>query len=165
MRDIHRNRPRSVPIVLILFLASISLAACGGSKSSSSSTSGAANSSTTPTVNSPSGKSSSTNATTGLRACLAKSGITIPPGTTPATGLKLPKGVTNAQYEVALKKCNPARNAPKGRGKAPKGLSGFLACMRNHRAVGLNLTSPKYAAAYKICARQGLKAPNTRLAK
>jgi hypothetical protein len=165
MRDMHRNATRSLAIAVLVLLAGVSLAACGGGNSSSSNTSGAANSGTTPTVKSPSGKPPSTASNEALRACLKKNGITIPPGTTPATGLKLPKGVTAADFQVALNKCSPGANAPKGTSKAPKGTSRFLACMRDHGAVGVSLTSPKYAAAYKICVRQSLTAPTTSLAK
>ncbi|HEY5192925.1 MAG TPA: hypothetical protein VIJ39_03495 [Solirubrobacteraceae bacterium] len=165
-----RSRRPAAAALLILLLACVSLAACGGSSSTSSSSNAAAtgtsSSGTSSTGTSSTGTSStgSSTATPGngrgtarfaaMRECLQKNGITLPkrtPGSTrPPAGtsrLGLPKGVSAAQYEAAVKKCGGGRFA---------GGSGA------HR-----LNSPVFKAAlakYATCLRQNginVPAPNT----
>jgi hypothetical protein len=114
------SRPRSaLAAVFALVLASLVLAACGGSSSSTTTTSANASATTSTTGGAPGGGASRFAA---LRECLQKNGITLPKRT-PGTGKRpsgggfrpgggflsgarqLPKGVTRAQYEAAIKKC------------------------------------------------------------
>ena len=152
-------------VVLPTLLAGVALAACG----SSSTTGTNASASAAPGGSASSGASGAPGNVgsrfSALRECLEKNGITLPkrtPGSgatggRPAPGLgglgggafgakgagpKLPKGVTRAQYDAALKKCgggllgrpgsfnNPARTAA---------LTKFAACMRQN---GVNLPAP-----------------------
>ena len=151
---IRRSRPA---IVLALALvASLALAACGSSSSSSTTATSAA--STT--------KAKGAARFTALRECLKKEGIELPqpkagqtrkPGTgapgagggffggaTPGGGLKLPKGVTKAQYEAALKKCGGGfRRGSFGGGLSSaaykKSLASFVKCMSSN---GIKLPTP-----------------------
>jgi hypothetical protein len=166
-RKTHRRLIAAVPLVL---LASLVLAACGSSSSSSTSTSAAAASS------SGTGATGTTGARRGgarfaaLRECLEKNGITLPArkagarpqgatgGTRPpggaggvlgggGAGPTLPKGVTRAQYEAALKKCGGSNFFGGGAGarrnfNSPErtaALDKFASCMRQH---GVNLPAP-----------------------
>ena len=156
----HINRTRRVSMgtataAVVLLLASLGLAACGGSTSTSSSTS--ANAAST----SPTGSTGSTGRGAGrfaaLRECLAKNGITLPkrtPGQRPrggtggflgggAGGPQLPAGVSRAQYEAAVKKCGGAAFAGAG-GRlsspaAKQALVKFATCMRDN---GVNVPEP-----------------------
>ncbi|MFI5010396.1 MAG: hypothetical protein ACHQDY_09005 [Solirubrobacterales bacterium] len=95
-----------------------------------------------------------------MRACLQQNGVTLPPRTpgqphTPggggflgggAGGPQLPKGVTRAQFEVALKKCGGERHfgGPGGRARFDSpifhaALTAFAACMRQN---GVALPAP-----------------------
>ncbi len=173
--------------VLVMVLACLGLAACGssGSSSSSTSTTNAANTSTTAT-----GSGAAPGARTGrfaaLRACLQKEGITLPirtPGQprTPGAGgflgggagPQLPKGVTRAQFEAALKKCGGGRGfAGRGAGRfnSPAyrtALAAFAECMRQNGVAlpvpntsgtgpvfdtkGINTASPQFTAARSKC--------------
>jgi hypothetical protein len=152
-------------VVVPALLAGVTLAACG----SSSTTSTNASANAPAGANGSSGATGAGGNVgarfSALRECLEKNGITLPkrtPGTgatgsrpAPGTGgpgagafgikgagPKLPKGVTKAQYEAALKKCgggllgrpgnfnNPARTAA---------LTKFATCMRQN---GINLPTP-----------------------
>ena len=151
-------------VIAAAVLASVVLAACGSS--STTSTNASANAATsTAGAGGASGASGPRGAFgarfSALRECLAKNGITLPkrtPGSRPVPGRSggvfggagavggagptLPKGVTRAQYEAALKKCgggllgrpgnfnNPARTAA---------LTTFATCMRQN---GVNLPAP-----------------------
>jgi hypothetical protein len=129
-----RSRTPAAAAVVILLLACVGLAACGGSSSTTSTSANAASTGSTST-----GSASTGTSTTGpsastpgvergrarfsaIRECLEKNGIALPtrtPGSgRPASasggflgrgagagGPQLPKGVTRAQYEAALKKC------------------------------------------------------------
>jgi hypothetical protein len=122
-----------IPLATALVAVSLGLAACGGSSSTTTQTTanaaatGAATTGTTgttPSASAPSGTSSTgttpagrPNPTrfAGLRACLAKKGITVPqriPGAGGAPGgtatTPLPKGMTRAQFGEALKSCGGA---------------------------------------------------------
>jgi hypothetical protein len=173
----RRRRIPAAAIVVLVVLASLALASCGGSSPSSSSTS---------TNTSASTKASSTGKTPGavggrfaaLRECLQKNGITLPkftPGQRPAPGTRrsfLPKGVTKAQYEAAIKKCGgPALFAGgKNRFNTPafkQALAKFAACMHENgiavpkantsgkgpifNSQGLNTSSTKFRAAEAKC--------------
>jgi hypothetical protein len=124
-----RSRGPAAAALLILLLACVGLAACGGSSGKSSNSNAAATSTLSGTSSTGASSTSSSGATpargrgfarfAAMRECLQKNGITLPkrtPGAGPrgagggfsggaAGGPQLPKGVTRAQYEAALKKC------------------------------------------------------------
>jgi len=177
-----RRRPARALLALGVLGACMALAACGSSGSGSSSA----------------GKSSSTSANkagapnssrfTALSSCLKKEGITLPSapsGSTPqpggpgagapgggAGGIQLPKGVTQAQFQAALKKCG-AGNLPQGRGgglnsaSARAGLAKYAACLRQNAinvpapnttgkgpvfdTKGIDTSSSKFKAAQSKC--------------
>jgi hypothetical protein len=107
----RRRFPTAAAVILIV-LVSLALTACGGSSTSSSSTTATTSASATTT---PSTTGKAPGAVGGrfavLRECLQKNGITLPkftPGQRTSPGARrsfLPKGVTKAQYEAAIKKC------------------------------------------------------------
>jgi hypothetical protein len=146
--------------VLVVLLAGLLLAACGGSSKSSSSTAAATSAAAS---NTPAAAGSRFGA---LRSCLQKNGITLPnrtpggsaapgagsgvPGTggafVPGSGPQLPKGVTRAQLQAAVKKCGGkgfgrfgGPNGRGGRGRFAARYTKFATCMRNN---GVNLPAP-----------------------
>lgn len=183
------RRKRISPLLALCVLgACLALAACGSSGSGSSS---AANSSSTSTGRAG-GRDSSR--FTALRSCLQKQGITLPaapsgaprPQGTPRAGapgggprsLQLPKGVTQAQFQAALKKCGGGGNFPRGgagglnSASARAGLAKYAACLRQNGVdvpaphttgkgpvfdtKGIDTSSSKFKAAEKKC-QSGLK--------
>jgi len=182
----HINRTRRVSRgtatgVVVLLLASLGLAACGGTSSTTSTSANAAATSAT-------GATGATGRGAGrfaaLRECLAKNGITLPkrtPGQRPqggaggflgggASGPQLPAGVSRAQYEAAVKKCGGAAFVGAGgrlRSPAAKAaLLKFAACMRENGVYvpepntsggpifstkGLNTSSAQFKAAETKC--------------
>jgi hypothetical protein len=141
------SRPRptfTAAAAVFAILASLLLAACGGSTSTATTTTartaGAVTSaSTTPTTTSTPTTSTSTTSkgTTpagpgrfaALRECLQKNGITLPkrtPGQAPGAGgflgggPTLPAGVSRAQYEAAIKKCGGLPRFPRGGFRGPR---------------------------------------------
>lgn len=164
MPHIHSNSSRPATAALVLVLASLALAACGGSSGSTSSSTAATTSAsaTTPTTGGTPGARSGR--FTALRECLQKNGITLPkrtPGQRPSPGAgggflgggpTLPKGVTKAQYEAALKKCGGSAF------RGFKGAGGFA-------GGGFNTAAGKAALAkFSTCmSENGVKipAPNT----
>jgi hypothetical protein len=160
----NRRKPAAATVLLVL-LACLGLAACGSSsKSSSTSTSAAAATSTTGAAGA---KGPDTARFASIRECLQKAGITLPKRTPgqkrpsggaggflgggggAAGGPQLPKGVTRAQYEAAIKKCGGGSFAGRGAG------------------AGARFSSPAFKAAlakFATCLDQnGVKvpAPNT----
>jgi hypothetical protein len=180
-------------IVLALLLACLGLAACGGSSKSSSSTTAtnaaATSTSTTGTTGttSPSGKGPGANNSgrfAALRECLQKNGITLPkrtpgqrrPGGAPggaggflgggggAAGPQLPKGVTRAQYEAALKKCggNSFAGGTGRRFNSPTfkaALAKFATCMREN---GVNIPAPNTSGSGPIFNTKGIDTAGTK---
>jgi hypothetical protein len=195
-----RSRKPMAAAVASLLLACIGLAACGGSSTSSSSSASAtaAGSGTSSTGTSSTGTSStgstSTTPVTGhasarfaaMRECLQKNGITLPkrtPGSArPAGGAglagggagpSLPKGVTRAQYEAALKKCGGGARFAGGGARFANNpvfkaaLGKYAACLRQNGidvpgpntsgngpifdTKGINTTSPQFRNASKKC--------------
>ncbi len=145
------RRPSEASIVLALPLACLALAACGSTSGKSASVAAAG---TTSPAAATTGIA--------VRQCLQTNGITLPPraagtrrpqatGTTTGGGLglglgggggrgggggfarRLPPGVTQAQFQAALKKCGGA-GAPATRRfdtpAAKQALASFSACMR-----------------------------------
>ncbi len=184
MKPDGRNPTRAATaIVAILLLGCLGLAACGGSSTTSSTTTAAAAASATgPATTSSGAGTSSTGAppasgATGsgfgrfkaIRECLQKNGITLPqrtPGTRPTPGAggflggagpALPKGVSRAQYEAALKKCG-GRSLGGGvaRLKSPvyqKAIANFATCMREN---GVNVPQPNTSGKGPIFNIKGL---------
>jgi hypothetical protein len=190
-----RSRKSAAFAVVILLLACIGLAACGGSSTSSSSNAAAtaAGSGTSSTGTSSTGSTSTTPVTgrgparfAAMRECLQKSGITLPeraPGSArPAgaagfiggrTGPRLPKGVTRAQYEAALKKCGAGVRFAGGGARFANNpvfkaaLEKYATCLRQNgidvpapntsgdgpifNTKGISTTSPQFANASKKC--------------
>jgi hypothetical protein len=173
MPHINSNRRKPAIAVLVLLLASLVLAACGGSSSSSSSSNASASASASTT-----GGAGSTGPRSGrfaaVRECLAKNGITLPkraPGTGRppgaggflggGAGRALPKGVTRAQYEAALKKCggNLAGRERFFNGPARiQALTKFAECMRQN---GVNLPAPNTSGNGPIFDTKGLNTSST----
>lgn len=175
-------RKRAAGVFSILVLVCLGLSACGGSSGSSSnaaataaSTTGSAagaSTGTTSTGTTSPGGSSARGAAAGsgrgrfgaIRECLQKNGVTLPqrtPGSgAPGGGFPgagggpaLPKGMTRAQFEAALKKC---------------GGSNFGARFGRNGGAGFRrVNSPAFKAAltkYAACLRQNgidIPAPNT----
>jgi hypothetical protein len=152
-----KRRHTTLAAVALAVLASVVLAACGSSSSSSTTTSTNA-SATTPTTSTTGPGAAARGRFAAVRECLQKNGITLPkrtPGKRPGGGFlggagggpTLPKGVTKAQYEAAVKKCG---GFPRG-GFAGGGATGFsspaakqalvkfAACMREN---GVNVPAP-----------------------
>jgi hypothetical protein len=177
MRHTDTYHRRSVPATgLILLLACLGLAACGGSSGSSSSTTTVA-ANTAPSGGRATGPANATIGPAGgrfaaMRACLAKEGITLPQrtpgqprtpgaggflGVGPGGGPQLPKGVTRAKFEAALKKCGGggafAVHARLGNPAVSKTLATFAACMRQH---GINLPSPNSSGTGPVFSTKGI---------
>lgn len=177
-----RRRCIRALLAMCILGACLALAACGSSGSGSSS---AANSSSTSTSKAG-GRDSSR--FTALRSCLQKQGITLPappsgtsrqPGTPGAgapggsgRGLQLPKGVTRAQFQAALKKCGGGNFPRSGAGglnsaSARAGLAKYAACLRQNgvevpapnttgkgpvfNTKGIDTSSSKFKAAERKC--------------
>jgi hypothetical protein len=166
-----RRRKPAAPaaFISVLLPASLGLAACGSSSGSSSganaSASTASTATTATTSTTPSGAGGANSGRfAAVRACLQKNGITLPQrtpgqrrppgaaggflggGAGGAGGPQLPKGVTRAQYEAALKKCGGGNFAGRGRGgtrfKNPAfqtALAKFASCLREN---GVNVPAP-----------------------
>jgi hypothetical protein len=169
------TRSKRIPVAsaaLLALLACLLLAACGGSSGSSSSTASTNASATSST--SGKGQPAGRKRFTALRECLAKNGITLPkrtPGQAGGGGFlggaagggpQLPKGVTRAQYEAAVKKCGGAggRFGPGATGtqrfKSPaftQALTKFAACMREK---GVKLPTPNTSGKGPIFNTSGL---------
>jgi hypothetical protein len=169
------SRGPAVAALVILLLACVGLVACGGSSSTTSSSANAAATGTSSTGTSSTGAASSGTSSTGtpatpagrrggagftaIRECLQKNGITLPARPSGSRGPRgggflegagsrptLPKGVTRAQYEAALKKCGGGRFGGVGGHFARTGssvfktaLAKFAACLRQN---GVNVPAP-----------------------
>jgi hypothetical protein len=155
---------RATAVLLVLLLACLGLAACGSSSGSSPSTTSASASATgtsgsSGTPGAPGAGGARSGRFAAIRECLQKNGITLPQrtpgqGRPPggaggfpggAGGPQLPKGVSRAQYEAALKKCGGG-NFAGGRGgariKSPvfqAALAKFATCLRQN---GVNVPTP-----------------------
>jgi hypothetical protein len=187
----HIRKPLLPTSAAIALLACLGLAACGGSSSKSttniSANANAAKTSTAPgrSPGTAPGRPSGTapgrppGSTPGrlperfaaLRACLQKNGVTLPaptPGQGPlqlgsvAGGGQLPKGVTRAQVQAAMKKCGGGRilgpngQAAQRRFGSPtfrKALTAFAACMRSN---GVKLTAPDTSGTGPVFSTNGV---------
>ena len=160
--SIRRKPAAAAATVLVLLLACLGLAACGGSSSSSSGTTATTSASTGTGTGA---KGANAGRFAAVRECLQKNGVTLPAfkpgqhgqpqargpfgggaGAAGSTGgPQLPKGVTRAQYEAALKKCGGGKFAGRGGGARFKNpafqaaLAKFATCMREN---GVNVPAP-----------------------
>jgi hypothetical protein len=173
---VNRRKPAMVAVgLLALLFVSLGLAACGSSSSSSSSTTATTSASTGTGAKGPNAGHFAA-----VRECLEKEGITLPKrtpgekrppggaggflgggGAGGAAGPQLPKGVTRAKYEAALKKCggNFARNF--GHGGAARfdsptfkaALAKFATCMRQN---GVNVPAPNTSGSGPVFDTKGI---------
>jgi hypothetical protein len=161
----HLNSNRCKPAaaaVLVILLACLGLAACGSSSSSSTSTSTTATTATSASATTGTGaKGPNAGRFAAMRECLQKNGITLPQRTPgqrrppggaggflgggTGAGTQLPKGVTRAQYEAALKKCGGGNVAGRGGGARfnssafKTALAQFATCLRQN---GVDVPAP-----------------------
>jgi len=176
MSHTYSNRRKPVAaatVVLVLLLACLGLVACGGSSSSSSSATTATTSASTRTG----AKGPNAGRFTAIRECLQKNGITLPKrtpgqkrpygggaggflgggGPGAVGGLQLPKGMTRAQYEAALKKCGGGFAGRGGaRFKSPAfqaALAKFATCMREN---GVNVPAPNTSGSGPVFDTKGI---------
>jgi len=173
MSHIHtHSRKPLLAGVLVMALACLGLAACGSSGSSSSSSSTTTNAANTSTTGAGTGPGARTGRFAAMRACLQKEGITLPARTpgqprTPGAGgflgggagPQLPKGVTRAQLQAALRKCGGGRGFARpgtGRFNSPAfrtALSAFAACMRQN---GIALPAPNTSGTGPVFNTKGI---------
>jgi hypothetical protein len=170
----RRHTPTAAAVLLVV-LTSLVLAACGSSSKSSSSSTASASAKPSTTGGAASAPTSRFAA---IRECLQKNGITLPkrtPGKRPSPGAggflgsgggpQLPKGVTRAQYETAVKKCGGfPRGAFTGAiarfSKASRqALAKFAACMHEN---GVNVPAANTSGKGPVFSNKGL---NTNTAK
>ena len=180
---------RAAGVFAILVLACMGLSACGGSSGSSSnaaataaSTSGSAAGASTGTTSTGGSSTQGTAAGAGrrrfgaIRECLQKNGVTLPqrtPGSgAPGGGFPgagggptLPKGVTRAQFEAAMKKCGGgnfgARSGRPGgagfrRANSPvfkAALTKYAACLRQN---GIDIPAPNTSGNGPIFSTKGI---------
>jgi hypothetical protein len=175
----HIRKPLLPTSAAIALLACLGLAACGGSssKSTTSTTSTSANASAAKTSTAPGRPPGSAPGLppgrfAALRACLQKNGVTLPaptPGQGPLqlgggqAGGQLPKGVTRAQVQAAMKKCGgggrvfgPNGQAARRRFGSPtfrKALTAFAACMRSN---GVKLPAPDTSGTGPVFSTKGV---------
>jgi hypothetical protein len=176
--DSKRRKPAAAA-VLVLLLACIGLAACGSSsKSSSASTNASAATTTTGAAGATGARGQGAGRFAALRECLQKNGITLPKrtpgqrrpggaggaggflggGTGGAGGPQLPKGVTRAQYEAALKKCGGGNFASRGgsRFKSPAfkaALAKFATCLNQN---GVKVPAPNTSGTGPVFDTKGI---------
>ncbi len=184
-----RRRPRRAPtrkqvvgMLAILALACLGLSACGGSSGSSSNaaattaaTSGSTGTTSTGAASTagsttPSGASGAGRARFGaMRECLQKNGVTLPqraPGSGAPGGFAggapgLPKGVTRAQFEAALKKCGGGQGHYFRRGGARRlqspafkaALTAYASCLRQN---GIDIPAPNTSGKGPIFSTKGI---------
>jgi hypothetical protein len=181
------SRPRRNPTVatfVLVMLASLCLAACGGGSSNSSSTNAGTSAGSTTSTTGKAAGAAGRSRFAALRECLQKNGITLPKRPTggkrpPAGGFlgggttngpKLPAGVTRARYEAAIKKCGGLD----GRGgfaggagarfsspAAKQALAKFAACLRTH---GVNVPEPNTSGKGPVFNTKGLNTSSAKFA-
>jgi hypothetical protein len=169
---VNRRKPATVALALVaLLLVSLGLAACGSSSSSSSSTTATTSASTGTGAKGP-----NAGRFTAVRECLQKEGITLPKrtpgqkrppggaggflgggGAGGTAGPQLPKGVTRAKYEAALKKCGGGSgHFTRTRFDSPTfkaALAKFATCMRQN---GVNVPAPNTSGSGPVFDTKGI---------
>lgn len=185
--DLHHtkaNKTMRGVATLVLLLSSLLLAACGGGSSAGTTSSTAAASGASSKQTAP-GQSGQPGARfSALRECLKKSGITLPERKAFKAGQKrppagggffgggggkggsptLPKGVTQAQFQAALRKCGGGRfgggtgaaGGRFGRTSSPAfraALTKFASCMREN---GVNVPTPNVSGKGPVFNTDGL---------
>jgi len=178
MPQIHRLRSKPAIAVAALVLTALLLSACGGSSAKSSSSTNASATTSTTGGSRPTGSGFAA-----VRECLQKNGITLPqrpsgqkpgegrgPGSGGflggAGGPQLPKGVTRAQYEAAVKKCGGSPrggSGARGAGRfsspaAKQALAKFATCMREN---GVNVPAPNTSGKGPVFNTKGLNTAST----
>ncbi len=174
MPQIHSSASKPAIAVAALVLTAFVLAACGGSSAKSSSSTNASATSSTAGGSRPGASRFAA-----FRECLQKNGITLPkrpsgqqrgPGAGGLLGgagggggpAQLPKGVTRAQYEAAVKRCGGAPGRAgfgaggAGRFNSPlvkQALDKFAACMREN---GVNVPAPNTSGKGPVFNTKGL---------
>jgi hypothetical protein len=203
--DTTTRRPAAAVLTLLLAclaLAACGSSSSGGSSAKTTATTGATGTATGGTTGSTTGTASTGTSATGtttspniaaltsrlkaLRACMQRNGVPLPEhspgrGSKPgaggllALGGALPKGVSRASYEAALRKCSgstagAASGASRLNSPAFKqALTKFVGCMRENGVAvpapntsgkgpifdtkGLDTTSAKFKAAQVKCAK------------
>jgi hypothetical protein len=161
----HTPQPRPLPrpgghhhiqalLALLALAGCVALSACGSSAKATGSTA------STASTAAGQGRGPGSARFTALRSCLAKQGITLPgrpsgasgnqgaPGTGGPGGQRggfgLPKGVTQEQFQAALKKCGGDTFLRRGGGQfggtaARAALVKYAACLRQN---GINVPAP-----------------------
>jgi hypothetical protein len=168
----NRRKPAAMAVALVLLLACLGLAACGGSSKSSSTSTNA--SATTTTTGATGAKGPNAGRFAALRECLQKNGITLPKrtpgqrrpggaggflggGAAGAGGPGLPKGVTRAQYEAAIKKCGGGSFAGRGaRFNSPvykAALAKFATCLNQN---GVKVPAPNTSGTGPVFDTKGI---------
>lgn len=170
----HKQLSATMALFAIV-IASLALAACGSSSSGSPSTSTSTSANATKS-GTAAGKGTVPPAVgarfTAIRACMSKNGITLPQrpksGQRPAPGsfakipgVRLPKGMTQAQYLAIVKKCGfgigPGRVAGGGgflrSASAKQALAKFASCMREN---GVNIPAPNTSGSGPVFSSKGL---------
>jgi hypothetical protein len=178
--DSKRRKPAAAA-VLVLLLACIGLAACGSSSKSSSASTNASAATTTGATGATDARGQGAGRFAAMRECLQKNGITLPKrtpgqrrpggaggaggaggflggGTGGAGGAQLPKGVTRAQYEAALKKCGGGNFASRGgaRFKSPAfkaALAKFATCLNQN---GVKVPAPNTSGTGPVFDTKGI---------
>lgn len=174
--------------LVVVALASVGLSACGGGSSGTASSANAAATGASPTTTSTSGASGTSTSSashpgapgsgrlrfSAIRECLQKNGVVLPKPTQGGpVGLRggvpggpgLPKGVTTAKLQAALKKCG-AGNAVRAFGgpnnpgprrvNSPvfrQALAKYAECLRQN---GVNIPAPKTSGKGPIFSTKGL---------
>jgi hypothetical protein len=164
----RRTHGRTAVAMVLVALASLMLAACGGSSKGSPSTA-PTTSATSPT----SPKTAAASRFAAVRECLQKNGISVPkfaPGkrlSQPGGGFAgagrtptLPKGMSKAQYEAVIKKCGGGPRAFAGgvhfnSPAVKQALAKFATCMREH---GENVPNPNTSGKGPVFSTKGLDA-------
>jgi hypothetical protein len=162
------NMLKRVYFVVLVVLAAALLAGCGSSSKTSSASTHA--SAATTTTGKPAGLAASRY--TALRECLQKNGIPLPPSTpgqAPAIrflgahSAHLPKGMTSAQYQAALKKCDASTFAGAGRRVSSPAfkaaLTKFATCLRQN---GVNMSAPNTSGTGPIFSTKGVDVRSTK---
>jgi pyruvate/2-oxoglutarate dehydrogenase complex dihydrolipoamide acyltransferase (E2) component len=176
----HRH---AATILATVTLASLGLTACGGSSSGTTSHANAAATGTSGTTTSTTGASTTSTSTTTpahpgapgtgrsrfptIRECLQKNGVALPKPSSGgvAGGARLPKGVTRAKLQAALKKCGAgnavrAFGGPNGPGarrlNSPvfqQALTRYAACLRQN---GVNIPAPNTSGKGPVFSTKGI---------